>query len=58
MGLKSLEMEVPRIKALFIAYNCIHLPVCESDLGFFIGLHRKKYTVTNTLSLNDVFSAP
>lgn len=33
--LKSLEVEVPGIKALFIAYNCIHL--CESDPGF---LHR------------------
>ena len=41
------------IKTASIVYDCIHM--CESDLDFCMGFHRKRYMATNSLPLKRLF---
>ena len=53
---KYLEVEVQGIKTASIAYDCIRL--CESNLDFCMGLHRKRYVATGSRYFNNHFSIP
>jgi len=51
---KPLEVEVQGIKTASIVYDCVHL--CEGDIDFCMGLHRRRYMATNSRYLNNNFS--